>query len=306
MSPLEREKRNAEFQAAVLIDSATQEDGVAAGMPPSPPSKPKGLQIEFSGPTPTEVFLAVPKKRAWRRRFWPLEKTWLECVFCPFRHIQWVAGLGVGFAALTGVAVYVALPDVLDLEQQAAALEWSWILLVATLLFGFACTFLQSVLSSALGGEAAGPLRLRAIIFWPICFLAGPVAPAVTAFLFWFEGGDPAPVDYVILGELVLVALAHFLYTLLAVSRSGRLLDANPLRVLGLAHRLGVRVLAVVTLAAALGVLHVFLAVHTLEFGPREPMGWLLHTGCWMSAFFFATFFLRWLGLSCYWRTVRQ
>src|SRR5262249_14016275 len=118
----------------------------------------------------------------------------------------------------------------------------------------------------------------------------------------WFDGGDPAIVDWLIIGELILAAAAHFLLTLLAVSRHDRIRDANPLSVMALLYQLDFRQIGIVMLASLVGVVHLPFLWDALQMLHARPtVGCLQLVGCWISGLFFATFFLRWLGLSCYW-----
>ena len=191
---------------------------------------------------------------------------------------------------------------------------WLWLLpglWFSLLVLGNACGFLHCVLRSALAGEvslARGPgwnlpEMATCAATWLICFVAGPALLAGIAFYLWLEGGRLSPGDWAIVAELAVAATAHFLFTLLAVTRSNSLRDANPIRVVELVHHLGVKGGGIVMLASLLAVVHGGLFVEAVTAFPRNPtFNFLLLAVCWTSGMFLATFFLRWLGLTCYWK----
>jgi hypothetical protein len=177
------------------------------------------------------------------------------------------------------------------------------------LLVGFPCSFLECVLSSAAAGEVSyirwsgNPLVV--IVFsgmkWLTCFLAGPVVFTGVAWLYWLQCGDPALLDWLILVELGVVAVAYWFLALLALTDRGRLRDLNPVAVADLAHRLGWRALAAVGAAALLVLGHGALLVAAVAEVHRSPArGLLVLVAAWMSGLFWGTFFCRLLGVWCH------
>jgi hypothetical protein len=233
----------------------------------------------------------------------------------PLRAWPLVFGLALALSVLTGSGLLV-LPQIIDeLDQRRFYIILPFLALGPLFALGYLCAFLQCVLSSGVTGEAGrvrwpagdGLLIVKSSLLWIFCFLAGPVVPAVVAFLFWFEGADPEIVDWLIIGELSFAAVAHWLFSLLAVSRRDRLRDLNPAGVAEVAHRLGVRGAFAVLLATTLALAHAAAIVFSLEFLQRQAgRGGLLLFAAWLSALFWATFFFRWLGLWCFYRKIGE
>src|SRR5205823_2563976 len=94
--------------------------------------------------------------------------------------------------------------------------------LAVVLLAAPPCSFLDCVLTSAVKGEVyyilwSGNPLLTVLVGggrWLVCFLAGPVVFAATGYLYWLNCGDPAPIDWLILVELGVMALAYWLFAL--------------------------------------------------------------------------------------------
>jgi hypothetical protein len=97
------------------------------------------------------------------------------------------------------------------------------------------------------------------------------------------------------------VTVGYWLFALLAVSLRGRLRDANPVGVAGLALRLGYRSLVATFLATGLVIAHGLPALAALgEVQRGGGPGWLLLACCWAGGLFGATFLLRLLGVWCH------
>src|SRR5262249_54100038 len=109
--------------------------------------------------------------------------------------------------------------------------------------------FLDDVLIGATTGEylqvrwPANDLRLivRAVVRWLTCLAAGPVWLLLAASWFWINCGDPALIDSIILGELVVVAGVYGLLALLATTDVDRIASVAPHHIGPLVVRLGSR-----------------------------------------------------------------
>lgn len=241
-----------------------------------------------------------------------LEERWQECLWYPLRAWR------LGFALALLLTILVASMAVLLPHLVAAVPAGGGApplvplvggVLLVVLLVGLPCSFLECVLSSAVAGEvyyilwSGWPLLvlLHAGAKWLTCLLAGPVVFAAAGWWYWMNCGDPVLVDYLILTELGVVAIAYWTFVLLAVTDRGRLRDLNPVAVADLAHRLGWRALVVVLAAALLFLAHGFFliasvaAVHTAVL-----RGLLMLAGGWFSGTFWSVFFCRLLGVWCH------
>jgi hypothetical protein len=120
--------------------------------------------------------------------------------------------LAGALAALALILPHLVFQD-LRLSYELIAL--APIFLISLVVFGYACAFLQSILSAAIAGESpkvALPwpnlaLAQRCGALWLVCFLAGPGVLAGIAFFYWLHCGDPNIVDWFIVTELVIVTL---------------------------------------------------------------------------------------------------
>ncbi len=119
--------------------------------------------------------------------------------------------------------------------------------------------------------------------------------------MYWLNCGDPSPLDWFIVAELGIIAIAYQVFAMLAVADRGRLRDANPLSVADLAHRLGWRALLVVLAAACLCLAHgLLLIVGVTELHGEAPAGLAILAVSWASAIFWSTFLFRLLGVRCH------
>jgi hypothetical protein len=177
---------------------------------------------------------------------------------------------------------------------------------LVVLIVGIPCSFLECVLASAVAGEvyyivlSGSPLTvvLRSGLKWLTCFLAGPVVFAAAATFYWFRCGDPTPLDYLILTELGVVAVAYWVFSLLSFTDGGRLGDLNPLAVADVAHRLGRWALLAAVLASLVALAHVWLLVTAVAAVHTDPVqGLTLLTVGWMSAMYWSTLFCRLFGV---------
>jgi hypothetical protein len=240
-----------------------------------------------------------------------LEEHWYECLLYPLRALRLCLGLALFLTVLSAVMA-VFLPLLLAEPRSdpwALALLRLACVLVVLLTIGLPCSFLECVLNSAAEGEVyyirwSGNALLTALLTgakWLTSFLAGPVVFAGLGWLYWLNCGEPGLVDWLILTELGIVAIAYWVFALLAVTDRGRLRDLNPLAVADLAYRLGWRALAVVLGAALLLSAHgLVLLAGVAEVHNAPFRGGLILALGWASSIFWSTFFCRLLGIWCH------
>jgi hypothetical protein len=301
--------------------------GFLAGVPALTPSNPDGaapltptervrrnadriLPPLAALPSPAALPAPAPPPTA-RRVGRRLEKRWQECLVYPLRAGHFCFGIALVLTAVSvGMTVY--LPGLLA-EPPAnpwtlAAFQLCWALLVV-LAVGLPCSFLDCVLASAVQGEFfylcwSGNLLVSVALSglrWLACFVAGPIVFAGVGLVYWLHCGDPILLDWLIVAELGVVAIAYQVFAMLAVTERGRLRDANPLAVADLAHRLGWRALVVVLAFAALLLAHVLVLVTGVtELHDAAPLGLALLACGWTSIVFWSTFLLRLLGVWCH------
>jgi hypothetical protein len=175
-------------------------------------------------------------------------------------------------------------------------------LLAALLSVAFAV--LSGVLSLAMNGSMRIvstldlDATLRAIGQWLASLAAGPALMLAAAVSYFFECGDPAVVDRLILIELIAFASGSFLVNLLVTCPRGGFRRLNPVALLEVASLLGWRLFAG-SIAAAVS-LFAFgwfgeLLLERLHVAGVEGLLWL---GLWwFSALALAAFSFRRLGL---------
>jgi hypothetical protein len=244
-----------------------------------------------------------------RRRRWQLETRWHHCLTYPCRAWPLVAGLALALTALSAAAVLL-LPHFHDFHPDSPE---GWLPALLGLLplaiLGYTAGFLDLVLAGAAAGDYQDvrwpgcDLRLvvRSSVRWLVCFLAGPVVPAIVAYRFWMACGEPTFVDRAILAELALVTVGSWLLALLAVADADRLRAAAPPDVVALFVRLGPRAAVPLLVVPVLLFAAARLALAGIEDLHRDAAsGVLLLAGAWLGVLFFGTFLMRLLGLWCY------
>jgi hypothetical protein len=240
-----------------------------------------------------------------------LETRWYQCLLYPLHDGRFWVGPTV-LLALAICAGLLLVPRLLADAPADSRMRWAAeVCGVVALLFlaGYPCNFLGGVLRSAAQGQGwavqwpghSVAAALRSTVVWLVCFLAGPAVFAAVAAAYWMQCGDPGLADWLILAELGVLTVGYGLLVLAAVGKQGRLRDANPLHVIDLAHRLGLRAAAAalvgLVIAAAHGVLAVVAAV---ELHRNPAAGLPLMVACWLSGMFWASFLFRLLGMWCY------
>jgi hypothetical protein len=212
--------------------------------------------------------------------------------------------LAVAWASLTTFLILI-LPDAWSLPEFLARLP---LVMFVFVLLGYSCACLQTTFAAGRTGQAgyvAWPQRgltqaVRSGAQAVVCYLAGPVVPAVVALWFWLNSGDFTWVDWSIVAELGILGVGYWALTLMAVQERGRFRDANPAAVVRLVARLGWRVLLAALLLAVVVIGHGLLAIAAVEELHRGPRGWMLLVGCFAGQFFWMVLLLRWLGVSSY------
>jgi hypothetical protein len=249
-----------------------------------------------------------------RRRPRPMEARWYQCLFYPFHDWRLWLGPALLLTALSVAGLLLAprlLPGLFGDESIDPAARWTLRTagLLGLFVLGYPCNFLGCVLRTAVRGDGSAgrwpghtfAAAWASALVGLACFLAGPGVPAAVAAAYWMQCGDPGLVDWLILGELAVLTVGYDLLVLAAVSEGGRLRDANPYRVIDLAHRLGYRAAVVAVLGSALALAHGFFGVFAAAELHREvPVGAALLAACWFSGMFWATFLFRLLGVWCH------
>jgi hypothetical protein len=239
-----------------------------------------------------------------------LETHWYQCLLFPFRAWPLVFGLATAFALCTAVfAVVMSRADgSATMPGWAFWLHGLWAvipLLVLSYLFGF----LDCVMASGIAGEyrhVRWPgrkigLALKSCVIWFLCFLAGPIIPFALALIFWLRAGEMEVVDWLILAELVIVAVSYWILVVLTVNAKDGLASVNPMRVADQINRLGWRSLGVAVGGAFLLLVHGLVAVAAIADLQRDQgWGWFLLVLCCMSGTYWTTFLFRLLGVWCH------
>jgi hypothetical protein len=225
----------------------------------------------------------------------------------PFRAWIIIGGLAFAFAVVISFLVLL-IPHVQ--ESAAGALVP---LLVVTVCFiavlAYTCAFWQCTLLSAAAGEAGCvrwpgmdlALILLSLYRSVMCLLAGPALLVAVAFLFWYDAGDLAWIDHVLLGELIVTAAGYWLFALVAVAEKDRISAALPLSVLELLRRLPIQAMSAVLLLSLVVGGHIAWSLEAIPEVHRTGFtGWFSLLVCWGNTLFWSVFLLRWLGVSSY------
>ncbi|HKI32015.1 MAG TPA: hypothetical protein VKA46_09105 [Gemmataceae bacterium] len=306
LTPAERLRLGRRREGTPAADSAT------VTLPhPRRPSPSPTAEVARDRVGTLVLALLTGRRAPGKQRHRPPETRWYQCLLYPFHDWRLWVGPALLLTALSIAGVLLA-PRLLLEEPGDAVPRWTLRLSAVLGLFlgvGFTYNFLGCVLRSAARGDTS-PVRWAghtllaasgAAVVWLACILAGPVVPAALAVAYWLQCGDPAAVDWLILGELGILTVGYGLLVLAAVGERGRLRDANPLQVIDLAHRLGFRAALVTVAGSALALAQgVLLVVAALELHRAWPVGVLLLAASWFGGLFGATFLFRLLGVWCY------
>jgi len=244
-----------------------------------------------------ELVAYARKIRRQTRRFGTIrEKYWFQCLALPLMAWRLLLGLAAGLSLAT---VWV-----LPLEGNNV-LPWHLRLLVPLILVVYVCGFLQCVLNGAVAGDppmVTWPgrqltLALRYTGWWLFCFLAGPAPLGIAALGYWIYCGDLEVLDWLILLQAGVMAVGYWLFALLAVTRTGRIYNANPLQIAALIRCLGYRAGVAVLIAFLLVFEHARLILIGIGVAHENGFsGWFVLTLYWLSALAAMTFLLRLVG----------
>jgi hypothetical protein len=198
------------------------------------------------GPPPEK--LPKPVRKPSRHRYvWTLEKFWLQSLRHPFRAWRFLCVLGLAHAGLLAWTARL-VPRLNGIGESPPIAETIAFGVTAFLLTAYTVGLLDCVLTSAGAGEyrvfrLPGPdLGVPGAVSCCLCFLAGPIVPAVICLIYWHQCGDPDWLDRSILVELAGAAFAYWLFEILAARESGGLV-ADPAAVFSIIYRTGPRAL---------------------------------------------------------------
>jgi hypothetical protein len=258
-------------------------------------------------PLPTSQVRLVRNAGQGTRR---LEQHWYQCLLYPARDVA-LLGVALGLTVLTGITIRL-LPAVMKLQAELAYGTAPFFLffgLALLLVLGYASGLLESAFLSALAGRSYGfswsmariDLAFRRGARWLVCFLAGPALFVGASVVYWLRCGDPGFLDWVILAELNLLAAGVWLFMLVAMSLSDRLIDV-PRRLAALLGSQAKHVMPVLLLAAVVLLGHGLWGVFAInDIHLRPKIGWQMLTVCWVSGLFWETFLFRLVGVRCHW-----
>ncbi len=273
---------------------------------------PTNSSTQIAAAPPPEPPAALTDRKLARRlrRIRHLEAHWYECVSYPFFSLRALLSL-MWALTLLSAGIVLLIPE---LHRFAGMTPNEWLLyapalLIPVVLISCACGSVECALTSALAGQGRGAyysirqlgLILRSGFRWLFCFLAGPVVLIVLAFYYWLNAGDFASLDWLILGELGILAFGYWLLAVVAITESNRFRDANPLAVLRLVDRLGYRAAVPVLVAPVVLMAHLYVGFWALiQLHHHALTGLLVLACCWGSILFLGTFLFRLLGIWCY------
>jgi hypothetical protein len=239
-----------------------------------------------------------------------LETHWYQCLLYPFQAWPLVFGLASAFALCTAVvAVIMSRADGSTTMPGWGRWLSGLLVVVPLLILSYLFGFLDCVMASGIAGEyrhVRWPghkinLALKSCLTWVVCFLAGPIIPFSLAIVFWFRAGELEVLDWLILAELVVVALSYWILVLVTVNARDGLANVLPMRVAEQVNRLGWRSLGAAVGGALLALIHGLIAFAAIADLQRDRgAGWFLLILCCVSAMFWATFLFRLLGVWCH------
>lgn len=209
------------------------------------------------------------------RQSWDPGTVWYHCLLFP--RPAWMRVFLVGsLLGLFATAAPFELRRLLTLDSSFSANRW--IAAVAIALAGLiVLAFISVWFVCILEAEKAGKLTvtslslrrvgpaLRSLCLVVCTALSGPVFLAGVALWFWVHTGRLLLIDQIIIGELLLVMFAYWLFSLAEVSLSPWPRFANPLRVAELVHQLGFRWAILAVLAGGFGWLTLLFVMHAMK-----------------------------------------
>jgi hypothetical protein len=182
-------------------------------------------------------------------------------------------------------------------------------LLMPLLVLAYIAGSIECALTSALAGGGPGlywpgwraSLALKSGLRWLVSSIAGPFFLLLLAGYYWLYGGDLLVLDWIIVTELGVIAVAYWLLMVVCTNENNSLFAANPVSVSRLIQRLRLRAVVPILVVPALVFAHAvtgFFAAEKLH--DSLILGWLMLAACWWSGLFCALFVFRLLGVWCY------
>jgi hypothetical protein len=247
-----------------------------------------------------------PVRTPMRRRYvWQLEKHWYQSLNYPFRAWRFLATLAL---VQTAFLVWTAslLPRLNGVGQAVPVIECLVIALTAVALGCYTIGFFDCVLSSAGAGEyrvfrLPGPdMGVQGAASCLLCFLAGPLVPALVGLWYWHGCGDPDLLDKTILAELAGATFTYWLVEILVAREAGAWL-APPEAVVAHLVRMGSRWVLIATAVPLLAYFSMKQILGGMAYWHASGLLGLprLFTAL-VSSLFASTFLLRVIGVWSY------
>jgi hypothetical protein len=251
--------------------------------------------------------LKKPTLRPRQRR--ALETHWYQCLLFPL--VEWRLWLGPAIVLLAPFLVAaLVLPQAAAFLKEASlasiAVSVTYAL-IGFLAVGLPCDRFWRALNDAARGEPGLDARgsfplplLKSATIWLVCYLAGPIIPALGLLFFGMEAGDLRWFDWVIVGLLFVSTVGSLLMVLGSFAESG-LRGLNPVAVIDLTHRLSYRAWILTLVGSAIVVAHGALAVLGMEQLHAQPgVGAIILGVFGLSAMYSGGVLFRLLGHWCH------
>jgi hypothetical protein len=244
------------------------------------------------------------REQASRPRLRPLEKAGWECLLYPLDVCWQILPLAflLSFTLLLLVTV-----------SAGSDLPLAIILSVLIAQIGVAWSFLRQVLHLANAGERTR-MPIAVFISDPaataycalmagVALLAGPIFLLAGAIWFWVHAGTLEWFDHLLLWNLWLAAGVSWVYLLIAIDARGSLRDAHAQAVTRLFFRQGWPAVVFPLVGGVSLTIFVYLSASTwILFIDEGFLAFLLQFLLWSASLFIWTFWLRWYGITRYWR----
>jgi hypothetical protein len=303
------EKPSFGFKVVEVVDPAGEDLNPEAGQTYSlekEPAKPRWADTDRED---VNYILAkarheLRRQRQNQPRLKPLEKTGWECLLYPY-DVCW---------QLLPLAFLLAF-TMLMLVTVSAGSDLPAVIILGALLvqIGVTWSFLRQVMRLAVAGERNRiPIAVffrdpgttaRASLMAGVTFLAGPAFLLAGAVWFWIHAGTLEWFDHLLLWNLWLAAGVGWVYLLLAVDHRDRLRDAHAKAVARLIRGQGWPAMVFPLVAGVSVTIFVYLSAATwISLFDSGLLAFISQFLLWSIGLFFWTFWLRWYGLTRYWR----
>jgi len=180
-------------------------------------------------------------------------------------------------------------------------------LLLLLFVLDYTFSYFNSVISLAVNGstkskhnvDSEPSLTLHNVLKWLGCFLAGPGVLLCGAVAYWISIGELTAIDWLVLTELILAALAWWLISLVLSNSGQNIRVPSPQKVLSTAYSLGSTAIKQTMLIAGGFLVHIIADLFAISQLHENPLsGFLLLCLCWTSGLNFGVFAFRRLGLA--------